>query len=112
MPASTLPTKHVASAPEVVVRVPWRGQAVLNNPRLNKGTAFAEPERQALGLEGLLPPGVTTLQMQAQRNYASIMAKPDPLERYIGLVALQDRNEDGHFAGRTPEGDDPWANRR
>ena len=65
----------------------------MNNPRLNKGTAFSERERRMLGLEGLLPPGVSTLQMQAQRNYESIMAKPDPLERYIGLVALQASEE-------------------
>ena len=75
------------------IQVPFRGQAVLNNPRFNKGTAFPERERRSLGLEGLLPPGVSTLQMQAQRNYQSIMSKSDPLERYIGLVSLQDRNE-------------------
>lgn len=78
---------------EAAIKTRLRGQAVLNNPSINKGTAFPQNERRALGLVGLLPAHVTTLQMQAQRNYESLMAKSDPLERYIGLVALQDRNE-------------------
>jgi malate dehydrogenase (oxaloacetate-decarboxylating) len=80
-------------APDKSVATALRGQALLNNPRFNKGTGFPEAERRALGLEGLLPPSVATMQTQAQRRYESIMAKPDALERYIGLVALQDRNE-------------------
>ena len=94
MPQSTLQSDMMSAAngrqeaPMEVVEVALRGQAVLNNPRINKGTAFTQSERMALGLDGLLPPGIATLQMQAQRNYQSIMAKTDPLERYIGLVAL------------------------
>lgn len=93
MSSSSESSSSPATATPPVLRVPARGQAVLNNPRTNKGTAFTQSERLALGLDGLLPPGVTTLEMQSQRNYANIMAKPDPLERYIGLMALQDRNE-------------------
>jgi malic enzyme len=78
---------------ECPVPISLRGHAVLNHPRFNKGTAFTAAERQALGLEGLLPPGIANLQTQAQRTYESIMAKPDALERYIGLTALKDRNE-------------------
>src|ERR1035437_3116338 len=75
------------------VRVPLPGKAVLNNPRCNKGTAFPERERKILGLEGLLPPGGATIEMQAQRTYEAIVSKPDRLERYIGLVGMPDRNE-------------------
>ncbi|MFN0011851.1 MAG: NAD-dependent malic enzyme [Phycisphaerales bacterium] len=72
---------------------PLRGQAVLNHPLLNKDTAFSRQEREALGLEGLLPVEVNTIEQQVERAYESITRKTDPLERYIGLVALQDRNE-------------------
>jgi malic enzyme len=58
-----------------------------------KGTAFTLEERSAFGLEGLLPSAVGTLEQQARRMYASIARKDDPLEKYIGLAALQDRNE-------------------
>jgi malic enzyme len=66
---------------------------VLDNPRLNKGTAFPENERRELQLEGLLPPCVATMEVQARRTYERISAKPDPLDRYLDLVSLQDRNE-------------------
>jgi len=70
-----------------------RGHALLTEPSLNKGTAFTLEERAALGLEGLLPPQVSTLRQQVRRAYENITRKADPLERYIGLVALQDRNQ-------------------
>jgi malic enzyme len=76
-----------------VIPVSLRGRAVLNNARLNKGTAFPLRERRILGLEGLLPPCVATQKMQAQRSYENIMSKPNLLDRYIDLVSLQDRNE-------------------
>lgn len=75
------------------VRVALRGEALLSNPRLNKGTAFSAAERQTFGLEGLLPEHVSTIEQQLQRVYAAIMRKDDPLERFIGLAALQARNE-------------------
>jgi malic enzyme len=58
-----------------------------------KGTAFTREERASLGLEGLLPHSVSTMEQQSQRVYANITRKKDPLEKYIGLAALQDRNE-------------------
>ena len=73
--------------------VPFRGARLLRYPMYTKGTAFTQEERVSLGLEGLLPHAVTTLEQQARRVYASIQRKPDPLEKYIGLAALQDRNE-------------------
>jgi malic enzyme len=59
----------------------------------NKGTAFSHEERRAFGLAGLLPAAVSSMEQQAARVYANISRKKEPLERYIGLAALQDRNE-------------------
>jgi len=69
------------------------GMDVLERPTLNKGTAFAEDERSALGLNGLLPPQVETLEQQAARAYEAYQRKDDDLERHIYLRALQDTNE-------------------
>jgi malic enzyme len=77
----------------VSVAVPYRGLALLRHPLYNKGTAFTREERATFGLEGLLPEAISTLDQQARRMYASIVRKEDPLERYIGLAALQERNE-------------------
>jgi malate dehydrogenase (oxaloacetate-decarboxylating)(NADP+) len=69
------------------------GIALLHDPILNKGTAFTEAERDALGLRGLLPPHVCTPAEQAQRVLENFRRKPTPLEKYINLTALHDRNE-------------------
>jgi len=66
---------------------------LLHHPLHNKGTAFSKKERAAFGLEGLLPDAVSDFDIQTARNYESITRKKDPLEQYIGLIALQDRNE-------------------
>ncbi|HET8645533.1 MAG TPA: oxaloacetate-decarboxylating malate dehydrogenase, partial [Vicinamibacteria bacterium] len=73
--------------------VPHRGQALLRHPMYNKGTAFTQEERAAFGLEGLLPSAVFSIEQQARRAFRNIQRKDDPLEQYIGLAALQDRNE-------------------
>src|SRR6201988_227801 len=70
-----------------------RGMDLLNHQGLNKGTAFAEEERKQLGLEGLLPPHVETLDEQVVRAYEAYKRKGDDLERHIYLRALQDTNE-------------------
>ena len=75
------------------IEVHERGVALLRHPLYNKGTAFTREERRAFGLEGLLPDAVGTLDQQVRRMYANIVRKQDPLERYVGLAALQDRNE-------------------
>jgi malate dehydrogenase (oxaloacetate-decarboxylating) len=75
------------------VEVPLRGVALLRHPLYNKGTAFTREERAAFGLDGLLPETVSTIEQQARRVRANIMRKEDPLERFVGLAALQDRNE-------------------
>ena len=70
-----------------------RGIDVLNNPNLNKGTAFSQKEREDLGLVGLLPDGIETLDQQVERVLGHLAQKPTDLERYIYLIGLADRNE-------------------
>src|SRR3989475_8276706 len=70
-----------------------RGMELLNRQGLNKGTAFTDAERTALGLHGLLPPQVESLDGQAARAYEAYKRKDDGLERHIYLRALQDTNE-------------------
>jgi malate dehydrogenase (oxaloacetate-decarboxylating) len=70
-----------------------RGLAVLNSPLLNKGTAFTAEERTALGLTGLLPPDIGTLEAQARRAYNQYERLPDSLSKNLYLTALHDRNE-------------------
>jgi malate dehydrogenase (oxaloacetate-decarboxylating)(NADP+) len=80
-----------------------RGVDLLHDPRLNKGTAFTDAERDALGLSGLLPPRVTTQAMQVERVLGNIRRKPDDLEKYIYLVSLQERNEAPVIATVSPK---------
>jgi malate dehydrogenase (oxaloacetate-decarboxylating)(NADP+) len=70
-----------------------RGSALLANPLLNKGTAFSEEERDALGLRGLLPPRVFSLEEQVARAYTNFLRQPEPLDKYVFLTLLQNRNE-------------------
>lgn len=70
-----------------------RGVKLLHDPVRNKGTAFTEQEREALGLRGLLPPRVHTQAEQVIRVLENLRSKPSDLERYLDLIALQDRNE-------------------
>jgi malate dehydrogenase (oxaloacetate-decarboxylating) len=70
-----------------------RGYDVLRNPLLNKGSAFTPAERVALGLEGILPPQYNDMAMQSERSYAGIQRQTTPIDKYVALAALQDRNE-------------------
>ncbi|MFQ6674878.1 MAG: NAD-dependent malic enzyme [Fidelibacterota bacterium] len=79
------------SATESRIRV--KGIDILHDPALNKGTAFSEKEREALGLHGLLPPRRFTLEEQEMRVLGNYRRKTTDLERYIHLISLQDRNE-------------------
>lgn len=65
----------------------------MNNGLLNKGTAFTETERDALGIRGLLPPKVFSLDQQVRRALRNLRAKESDLNKYIFLQALQNRNE-------------------
>ena len=69
------------------------GVKILHDPVRNKGTAYTEAERDALKLRGLLPPRVHSMAEQELRVLGNIRAKPTDLERYLYLIALQDRNE-------------------
>jgi malic enzyme len=77
----------------VHMQVSLRGEALLRHPVFTKGTAFTPEERLAFGLDGLLPHHPSTMEQQEERVYENIARKSDPLEKYIGLAALQDRNE-------------------
>jgi malate dehydrogenase (oxaloacetate-decarboxylating) len=70
-----------------------RGYSVLSDPWLNKGTAFPESERAALGLTGLLPSRILTLDQQAQRAYKQCSQQASDLDKNVYLTALHDRNE-------------------
>ncbi len=70
-----------------------RGYEILRNPLLNKGSAFTPAERTALGLDGIVPPQYNDMSTQAQRTYANIQCQPTPIDKYVALAALQDRNE-------------------
>ena len=69
------------------------GQRLLDDPLLNKSTAFPEAERRELGLMGLLPLHTSTIEEQLARVYENYQRKENDIERYIFLAALQDRNE-------------------
>jgi malate dehydrogenase (oxaloacetate-decarboxylating)(NADP+) len=74
------------------------GYPRLRNPRLNKGSAFTLAERSAYGLEGLLPPGVSTLDLQVARTHAELANLDQDLQKYLLLSDLQARNETLFYA--------------
>jgi len=69
------------------------GMALLRDPLLNKGTAFTQEERDALGLRGFLPAAVLSMQAQVERVLANLRTLPSDLEKYVALNSLHDRNE-------------------
>src|SRR5579863_9566288 len=69
------------------------GMRLLEDPLTNKGTAFTEAQRSELGLRGLLPSAVETLDQQVARSYREYQQQPGDLTRHINLRALQDTNE-------------------
>jgi malate dehydrogenase (oxaloacetate-decarboxylating)(NADP+) len=69
-----------------------RGLALLRDPLLNKGTAFTDEERDALGLRGFLPATVLSMQAQVERILTNLRGLPSDLEKYIALNALHDRS--------------------
>jgi malate dehydrogenase (oxaloacetate-decarboxylating) len=82
-----------SAADGYAVRIRARGNQVLTNPLLNRGTAFTPEERRALGLAGLLPNGVSTMEGQLRRVYAQYRRQPTDLAKNVYLANLRDRNE-------------------
>jgi malic enzyme len=78
---------------EEYIAVDTRGEALLRDPFTNKSTAFTAAERTELGLGGLVPPAISTLDQQLARAYENYRVGQTPLERYAFLASLQDRNE-------------------
>lgn len=68
-------------------------QQILEDPLMNKGTAFTQEERDALGLHGFLPFHVSTIEEQVKRRYENFRSKPTELAKYLFLSGLQNRNE-------------------
>lgn len=82
---------HDEHGPYVTIRA--RGSAVLASPTINRGSAFTEDERQALGLDGLMPPGVIDMEGQLKQIYRQYESQADPLAKFLFLDGTHDANE-------------------
>jgi len=89
-PMQNIPSQYVETA--------LSGYELLNDPLLNKGTAFTEAERDAFDLHGLLPPHVAELDYQVKRRLDAFRGLPSDIERYVFLRGLQDSNETLFYA--------------
>jgi malate dehydrogenase (oxaloacetate-decarboxylating) len=83
----------VTNHSEALIETSLTGQRLLDNPLLNKGSAFSRDERREFDLLGLLPAHSSTVEEQLARTYENYQRKETDLERYVFLTALQDRNE-------------------
>lgn len=79
------------------IKTQKKGHDLMRDPILNKGTGFSEKERQELGLRGILPPQISTIQEQVERRYYNFCSKKSGIEKYEFLAALQERNETLYF---------------
>jgi malate dehydrogenase (oxaloacetate-decarboxylating) len=89
----TINMSHDPTTGEDMIEAPFDGYLLLECPMFNKGSAFPEDERYDLGLLGLLPPHVATIEEQLARTYENYQQKTTAQERYVFLTGLQDRNE-------------------
>jgi len=81
-----------------VLEVSLSGYDLINSPRLNKGTAFSDHERDVFDLHGLLPPHVGNLDEQVERRLHALAEEPTPFNKYAFLRDLQDTNETLFYA--------------
>jgi malate dehydrogenase (oxaloacetate-decarboxylating) len=91
-------TETISAAPGRVVETALTGYELLNDPLLNKGTAFTEAEREEFELHGLLPPHVATLDWQVRRRLDAFRGLGSDLQKYVFLRGLQDSNETLFYA--------------
>jgi malate dehydrogenase (oxaloacetate-decarboxylating) len=89
---------HIDETGKPYLEVRLRGNALLRMAATNKGTAFSERERLELGLEGMLPPQVCTLQDQVERLYRGFCRQTDDISKYQYLRAMQERSEVRFYA--------------
>ena len=90
---SERPYELVSTPDGLIARIRARGNDLLPTPILNRGTAFTQDERRVLGLVGLLPTGVSSMEAQVRRTYGQYLSQPDALAKHLYLAALRDRNE-------------------
>jgi malate dehydrogenase (oxaloacetate-decarboxylating) len=86
------------AASQEAVQVSLSGFNLINSPRLNKGTAFTDHERDVFDLQGLLPPHVGSLDEQIERRMEALRAQPNAFSKYSFLRDLQDTNETLFYA--------------
>jgi malate dehydrogenase (oxaloacetate-decarboxylating) len=91
-------TQLQETANQQALQVSLSGFDLMNSPRLNKGTAFSEEERDVFDLHGLLPPHVGSLDEQLGRRTQALEAEPTPFAKYSFLRDLQDSNETLFYA--------------
>jgi malate dehydrogenase (oxaloacetate-decarboxylating) len=87
-----------AATPPRIVETALSGYELLNDPQLNKGTAFTDGERELFELHGLLPPDVASLDLQVMRRLAAFRGLGSDLQKYVFLRGLQDSNETLFYA--------------
>ena len=83
---------------EIYYAVGFKGYSLMNDPLLNKGSAYTYSERSDFGLNGLIGEAISTLEMQLERAYENYSVKSTDMERYITLTGLLDRNETLFYA--------------
>src|ERR1700694_3654351 len=94
-----MPTQNTTSTHrDHIVRTSLTGFELLNDPRLNKGTAFTEEERDLFALHGLLPPHIGTLEGQIARREKAFANRRTPFGKYALMRDLQDTNETLFYA--------------
>jgi malate dehydrogenase (oxaloacetate-decarboxylating) len=89
---------QLATAPAATRQVSLSGFNLINSPRLNKGTAFTDHERDIFHLHGLLPPHIGNLDEQLERRLQALDGQSTPFNKYAFLRDLQDTNETLFYA--------------